>query len=1092
MTSTEPDSAVQNSAVQNSAVQESAEQNSTERNSVDAGALSRRTFLTLGAMGIGAMSLPERAAAAMGISPQNLVEVPADKGITAEVAAGLTARGVPTQVTGAAALAKIGMPVSGVCTGQVYLAGDGRLWLWDVDSQPTYRPGGTDGYHYANPLSQASPFRNGFAVQVSEEGKQKIRPLDSTGFSDVSFVGQYPIGKVEYRDAASPLAVTLEALSPFVPTAFADSSIPATLVTYTLRNTGRRTLTATLAGWLDSPVALGARTQQAVRLRGAAFAAGSARGVEFSGLDGSSGPVQDDIVFEDWERETYAPWTVEGTAFGAGPVTETECPDYFKRFGALGITGTRFVTSHLFRGANGDIDAADRPTGKLTSPTFTISRRYVRVNVGGGGWAGGTCVNVVVDGQVVASFTGNNSELLSVKAADVHKHIGKTAVIQIVDNRSGGWAHVNCDRITFSDKPLMPYDQLPDGGTFALAALNSAARAVPSIADATTLDAIFAGKPGPTEVNADEQTITGAVSVPVQLRPGQSTSVTFVLSWFFPRLSQNYAGVQSYADLRKHYKNTFSSAQNVAAHAAGSAARLTQQTRDWVKTWYTDSTMPHWFLERTFAPASTLATLTCQHFDSGRFYADEGIYCCAGTCEHVWAYAHSVARLFPELEKSARELGDLGPGYNVDTGQMGFRQEQDLNWAADGQAATILRMYREHQMSQDSSFLRRVWPKTKKSVQFMIGQDGADENGAGPDGVLEGVQANTDDQAWFGKIPWITGLYVAMLQAAAAMATEMADPAFATTCRNIAAQGTAHLGTEMWSDEYGYFFSPRDPAHPNNLNSNRGCYIDQLHGQEYALQLGLPRVFDKAKTDTALTNIYKNNFMPDPAGWVKTHGLYGNPRVFSTSGEAGTLMGSWPFGNTEVGGLVGYLDEVWTGQEYQLAAHLMGEGHVTEGLAVTRAIHDRYAAAKRNPYNEVECSDHYARAMNSHAVYLAACGYSYHGPAGKLGFAPQLSPEKFAGAFTVAAGWGLYKQTRRSHEQTSSVELRYGKLTLRSFSTVLAGTCGSVAISVLRHGRHLRTVSGELGKDGEQTVIRFREAVQMVAGDELTIIYLTR
>ncbi|WP_279579898.1 GH116 family glycosyl hydrolase [Fodinicola feengrottensis] len=305
---------------------------------------------------------------------------------------------------------------------------------------------------------------------------------------------------------------------------------------------------------------------------------------------------------------------------------------------------------------------------------------------------------------------------------------------------------------------------------------------------------------------------------------------------------------------------------------------------------------------------------------------------------------------------------------------MGFRQEQDLNWAADGQAATILRIYREHQMSEDSGFLRRLWPKTKLAIQFMIGQDGT-----APDGVLEGRQGNTDDQDWYGKIPWISGLYVAMLQAAAAMASEMADPVFAATCRNIAAQGTTHLGTDMWSDQYGYFYSPVDSAHPNNLNSNRGCYIDQLHGQNYALQLGLPRVFDKAKTDIALKNIFKNNFLPDPADWVKTHGLYGNPRVYTMPGEAGTLMGTWPYGDTEVSGLVGYLDEVWTGQEYQLAAHLIAEGHVTEGLTVTRAIYDRYAAAKRNPYNEVECSDHYARAMNSHAVYLAACGYSYHG-----------------------------------------------------------------------------------------------------------------
>jgi len=58
-----------------------------------------------------------------------------------------------------------------------------------------------------------------------------------------------------------------------------------------------------------------------------------------------------------------------------------------------------------------------------------------------------------------------------------------------------------------------------------------------------------------------------------------------------------------------------------------------------------------------------------------------------------------------------------------------------------------------------------------------------------------------------------------------------------------------------------------------------------------------------------------------------------------------------------------------TGFEYQVAAHMIWEGLVLEGLAITRTIHDRYHAAKRNPYNEVECSDHYSRAMMSYGVF---------------------------------------------------------------------------------------------------------------------------
>jgi hypothetical protein len=37
------------------------------------------------------------------------------------------------------------------------------------------------------------------------------------------------------------------------------------------------------------------------------------------------------------------------------------------------------------------------------------------------------------------------------------------------------------------------------------------------------------------------------------------------------------------------------------------------------------------------------------------------------------------------------------------------------------------------------------------------------------------------------------------------------------------------------------------------------------------------------------------------------------------------------------------------GFEYQAAGHMLWEGMLTEGLAVTRAIHDRYHPSRRNP-----------------------------------------------------------------------------------------------------------------------------------------------
>jgi hypothetical protein len=98
---------------------------------------------------------------------------------------------------------------------------------------------------------------------------------------------------------------------------------------------------------------------------------------------------------------------------------------------------------------------------------------------------------------------------------------------------------------------------------------------------------------------------------------------------------------------------------------------------------------------------------------------------------------------------------------------------------------------------------------------------------------------------------------------------------------------------------------------------------------------------------------------------------------------------------------------------------------------VGRANHDRYAPAKRNPYNEIECSDHYARANASYSLFLAVCGFSYDGPAGVLGFAPKILPEDFRAPFTAAEGWGTFIQKGSPGKAwTASIRLAYGSLTL--------------------------------------------------------------
>ena len=131
---------------------------------------------------------------------------------------------------------------------------------------------------------------------------------------------------------------------------------------------------------------------------------------------------------------------------------------------------------------------------------------------------------------------------------------------------------------------------------------------------------------------------------------------------------------------------------------------------------------------------------------------------------------------------------------------------------------------------------------------------------------------------------------------------------------------------------------------------------------------------------------------------------------------------------------LGYFHECMSGFEHQVAAHMMAEGMVDESLVLTRMIHDRHHAARRNPFNEIECSDHYARAMASYGTFINACGFSYHGPKGQIGFTPKVRAADFRAPFTVAKGWGTYSQKRKSTgECRCTLILKYGQLILHEF-----------------------------------------------------------
>ena len=178
---------------------------------------------------------------------------------------------------------------------------------------------------------------------------------------------------------------------------------------------------------------------------------------------------------------------------------------------------------------------------------------------------------------------------------------------------------------------------------------------------------------------------------------------------------------------------------------------------------------------------------------------------------------------------------------------------------------------------------------------------------------------------------------------------------------------------------------------------------------------------------TALKSVYRYNWAPNIAAQNQAHPPQ---RWFARPGDAGLFTCTWPKGGRMAEPVL-YRDEVWTGTEYQVASALLYEGLIREGLSIIRGIDDRYDGRRHNPWNEVECGDHYARAMASWGCLIALCGFVYDGPAGRLGFAPRWQHDNFKAFFTAAEGWGTLHQTRRANSQTNRIDVKHGSVRLR-------------------------------------------------------------
>jgi non-lysosomal glucosylceramidase len=512
--------------------------------------------------------------------------------------------------------------------------------------------------------------------------------------------------------------------------------------------------------------------------------------------------------------------------------------------------------------------------------------------------------------------------------------------------------------------------------------------------------------------------------------PANGTHVfQFFLTWYFPnRMAWAKEVVGNY------YTTQYTDAWDVIAKTYPDLNNLEQKTLDFVNA-FINSDFPEEVKEAALFNLSTLRSQTVFRIKSGHMMGWEGCMdvngSCAGSCTHVWNYEQATAFLFGDLAITMRDVE-----FNFATrkdGGMAFRAalpliiDQTGGTAADGQMGTIMKMYRDWQLSGDTEFLIKSWPNVKNALSFAWLENNWDANA---DGVMEGSQHNTMDVNYSGPNPQMQFWYLGALKAAEKMAVALNDIEYAGKCAKIYQSGSKWTDENLFNGEY-YEHMVLDPktkeiitdySSPNmpSYQLAKGCLVDQLVGQYMAHICGLGYLAPEEHIKTTLQSILKYNYRESMAGH------FNNMRSYALGNESALLMASWPKGRPKVP--FPYFSEVMTGFEYTAAVGMIYEGMEKEGLEVIRNIRARYDGAKRSPFNEAECGHHYARAMASWASVIALSGFQYSAINKSMTFTS--TPGTYF--WSNGSAWGTCKVSENKAElHVLSGEVELGRFTLK-------------------------------------------------------------
>ncbi|RLN05437.1 non-lysosomal glucosylceramidase-like [Panicum miliaceum] len=222
----------------------------------------------------------------------------------------------------------------------------------------------------------------------------------------------------------------------------------------------------------------------------------------------------------------------------------------------------------------------------------------------------------------------------------------------------------------------------------------------------------------------------------------------------------------------------------------------------------------------------------------------------------------------------------------------------------------VLQVYRDAVVTGDAAFAEAAWPAVYTAMAYM------DQFDRDRDGMIEneGIPDQTYD-IWSvsGVSAYTGGLWVAALQAAAAMARIVGDRAAEAYFRERHGKAKRVYNEELWNGTYFNYDN-------SGGATSSSIMADQLAGQWYARACGLEPVVEEAKARSALATVLDYNVM----------------RV--KGGAVGAVNGMRPDGSVDASSTQS--KEVWPGVTYAVAAAMVHEGMPEAAFRTAKGAHD--------------------------------------------------------------------------------------------------------------------------------------------------------